>query len=360
MAACAAADVPAPARDEVVLVTSADDAYALPLAVMVRSALDRLDPARRLRLVVLDGGVTARSRARILRSWDPRRVAATWLPLDPRTVEHLPLRDHLSGVAYQRLFLAELLPPAFDRVLYVDADALVLADLGRLWDEPLDDLLALAVQDVSTPWIDGDRAPPHADGTPRRCLRARPIANYEALGLDPSAAYFNSGVLVLPLARWRAEGVGPRLARCVVENAAWLWSVDQYALNAVLAGRWRALDLRWNAQIFLHHYRSWRESPFEEAAFRAAREAPWIVHYVGDRKPWQLGIAVPHGAPWRRALATTAFGGAAGLPVRLAARVRHERARWRKRTKRPRRWLRGRARALRRALQRGVRAAAGR
>jgi lipopolysaccharide biosynthesis glycosyltransferase len=358
VAASSAADVPAPARDEVVLVTSADDAYALPLAVMVRSALDRLDPARRLRLFVLDGGVTVRSRARVLRSWDARRVATTWVPLDPRSVEHLPLRDHLSGVAYQRLFLAELLPASFDRVLYVDADALVLADLARLWDEPLDDLLALAVQDVSTPWIDGERAPPHADGAPRRCLRARPIANYAALGLTAAAAYFNSGVLVLPLARWRAEGVGERLARCVRDNAEWLWSVDQYALNVVLAGRWRALDLRWNAQIFLHFYRSWRESPFDEAAFRSASEAPWIVHYVGDRKPWQLGIELPHGEPWRRALAATAFGGAAGLPVRLAARVRYERARWRKRTKRPRRWLQGRARALRRAVQRTLRSAA--
>ena len=43
--------------DEIVLVTAADDGYAVPLAVTIRSALDRLALGRRMRLFILDGGL---------------------------------------------------------------------------------------------------------------------------------------------------------------------------------------------------------------------------------------------------------------------------------------------------------------
>ena len=51
-------------RDPIVAL-AADEAYALPLSVVVGSALARLDPARRLRLFVLDAGLARPTRARL-------------------------------------------------------------------------------------------------------------------------------------------------------------------------------------------------------------------------------------------------------------------------------------------------------
>ena len=55
-----------------VIVCAADGAYALPLAVMVRSLIANLADGRRLTLFVIDDGLSAKRRQRLLRSWQSR------------------------------------------------------------------------------------------------------------------------------------------------------------------------------------------------------------------------------------------------------------------------------------------------
>ena len=69
----------ASARDPVV-VCCADEAYALPLAVTVRSALDHLDPSRVLDLYVVDAGITPRKQlAEALALMEPSKVVGVVL-----------------------------------------------------------------------------------------------------------------------------------------------------------------------------------------------------------------------------------------------------------------------------------------
>ena len=86
-------------RDPIV-VTSADEAYAMPLAVMVRSLVANLDPARTLRLYVIDGGLTARSRARITASWPRERLAIEWLVPDLARLGKLKVSGHVHVATY--------------------------------------------------------------------------------------------------------------------------------------------------------------------------------------------------------------------------------------------------------------------
>ena len=48
--------------DDIVVVCAADDGYAMPLAVTIRSLIDHLGKDRRVQLFVLDGGLSAASR----------------------------------------------------------------------------------------------------------------------------------------------------------------------------------------------------------------------------------------------------------------------------------------------------------
>jgi len=56
------------ADHEITLVSASDDSYAMPLAVTIRSALDHLASGRRLRLYVVDGGLSEANKARLLKS----------------------------------------------------------------------------------------------------------------------------------------------------------------------------------------------------------------------------------------------------------------------------------------------------
>jgi lipopolysaccharide biosynthesis glycosyltransferase len=342
-----------------VVTCAADDAYALPLAVTIRSALDHLDPARRLRIHVIDAGISDVNRERLLASWPRERADVLFERLSMRKLAHVPVGGHISAASYVRILLPEILPPTLERVIYLDSDVVVLEDLGRLWDRPLAGALCLAVQDGSAPFMDVERACPRSVG---HVLTPRPIENYAALGIDPCAKYFNGGVMAIDLAGWRAERLPERFLRCVEDNRAWLRFWDQYALNAVLVGRWDELDLRWNVSPYLASYPSWDRSPFEREAFERAVASPWIVHFLGPDKPWQTGSRLRYAREFHRHRVGTAWEGWRGTLACADARVARERRRLRKQRgragkrlsrawRRARRWPRRLLERLRGALR---------
>ncbi len=129
------------------------------------------------------------------------------------------------------------------------------------------------------------------------------------VGPAPDAPYFNSGLLVVDLAQWRREGYADQVLQCLRrhrEHVVW-W--DQYALNVVLAGKWRALDRRWNQGAQIHVYPNWRESPFDREEFDRVRHSPWIVHYCSPDKPWHYFCRHPHADDFYRCLTRTAWRG---------------------------------------------------
>jgi len=338
-----------------VVAVAADDAYAIPLAVTVGSAIERLAGGRRLRVFVLDGGLSADSRARLLRSWDPARVTLEWLLPDRGAAEDLPQGGHISPMTYARILLARVLPAEVERILYLDTDVLVRADLCELWSRPLAGHVCLAVQDAAAPYIDADVAlPDHAERA-AHILTPRPVENYRDLGLDPRAPFLNAGVLLVDMGRWREEEVGPRALRCLAENRRFVRFWDQYALNVVLSGRWGALEPRWNASPYLATYTTWRQGPYPREAFERALADPSIVHFLGPAKPWQLGCRLPFAGEWRACFRRLAWSGPERARFALAARGGRERRRLAKAWRRGGKRLRPALRRLRRSLLRGAR-----
>jgi lipopolysaccharide biosynthesis glycosyltransferase len=183
--------------------------------------------------------------------------------IDDRSVSHLPATARLPHVMWYRLFLPELLPDV-DRVLYLDADTLVVDRIAPLWDLPLDESYVAAVSNVFEPQFAN-----------------RP----SLLGLDPTQEYFNSGVLLFNLAKMRHDGVTRRMLRFATEQQL-LWP-DQDVLNVVL-GRARVhLDPRWNCMNSLFYLEE-ANLVFGRDAVRAACSDPAIVHFEGSEmtKPW--------------------------------------------------------------------------
>ncbi|QDV76659.1 glycosyltransferase family 8 protein [Botrimarina mediterranea] len=291
----------------VVVATAADENYAIPLAVTVRSLIDSLAPSTQLRLVILDGGISTTSRERLKASWDDPRLEIEWQRPDTRTIAGAPVSGHVSAAAYLRLLLPTILDS--DRVIYLDSDMLVRRDVTALWDEPQGDSLIQAVQDLAAPWIDAEvAADRYAERLPLLAA-ARPVANYRELGLRPEAPYFNSGLMVANLALWREERIAQRVLECLQENSEQVLWWDQYALNVVLADRWRQLDHRWNQGAHIYNYPSWRLSPVGKDAIGPLRREPWIVHFCSPIKPWQDGCRHPFTSAFFETLERTEWRG---------------------------------------------------
>ncbi|HEX6684813.1 MAG TPA: glycosyltransferase family 8 protein [Candidatus Limnocylindrales bacterium] len=241
-------------REPIYVATSTDRKYLPYTAAMVHSLARSRHPATRIELTIMHVGVPQADRQKVEHA--AGGVAIQWVLIDVDRYRRwgLPIDPVVLTPHYFRCVLAHVYPASTQRVIYLDADTLVVDDLTPLWHWPL------------------ARRPLAAAGDLMSVVRDA-IGHWHEIGLDGDAPYFNSGVLVIDLAQWREERIGERVMRqCQADRHRLLirnrWPQhDQYGFNVVLQHRWARLDERWNH--------------FPER--RSAR--PGIVHFLGDTKP---------------------------------------------------------------------------
>jgi lipopolysaccharide biosynthesis glycosyltransferase len=274
----------------IVVACAADDRYAAPLAVMVRSLLDNLGPGRRAILHVLDGGIAPENRRKAMASWDLARAEVRWLPGPFSRVARLKPWESFGPTTFFRIVLADVLARDFRRAIYLDSDLLVLGDLGEIWDADLCGRPLGAVEDVFRRMAEG-------------------LPSWRELGLDPEARYFNAGVMLVDLERWREERIGAAVLEAVERHAPLFRWHDQDALNATLAGRWLDLDPHWNVGIESFWPRTWMGSTYSREAYESLVARPKIVHFCGVPKPWSPGSDHPRRDLYFRYLDRTDWSG---------------------------------------------------
>jgi len=248
-----------------------DEAFAHGLVALGRSLIAHRPHGRPLELYVFDAGLEPSTRARIDASWEEPATTVHWLTLDSAVMSRCGLGFLATRSAMcVTLVLDLLLPPHLERVLYLDADMLVLSNLAPLWDTDLGGHTAAAVRDTMIPAI-GDTTLP---------------GEYRALAEHPN---FNAGLLLVDLVKWRRDGVGQAARDCAARYDGSLWSVDQQILNWLLVDRWRPLPTAWNRMTHLRFIPSHEETCVSREEFEEARRAPRIAHFAGGVKPWRVG-----------------------------------------------------------------------
>src|SRR5689334_3585939 len=130
------------------IVMSSDDRLAMPLAVAAHSAVKNLK-GRPANLFILDGGMSEVSKRRIAKTIPADQVHIHWIqPVSGRLNEIFEKRRRYARyplAAYYRLLLPEILPREIKKVIYLDVDVIVLADLATLWRIDVEPYQFLAV-----------------------------------------------------------------------------------------------------------------------------------------------------------------------------------------------------------------------
>ncbi|MBI2823286.1 MAG: glycosyltransferase family 8 protein [Planctomycetia bacterium] len=333
-----------PADRHPIVVLAADENFAMPLAATVRSALDNLAGDRRLRVYVLDAGILEATKNRLLRSWPDGRYQVEWLRIDASKLAGLPESGHVNLVTYFRILMERVLPADLRRAIYLDADLVIRADLGRLWDSDFAGAWCLAAQDCAAPYMDAAEALANYPSCAPYMGSARPVPNFQALGLPADAAYFNAGVLLADLTAWRSAGIARLALECLDRNRQHVQWWDQYALNVVLADRWGRLDMRWNQGMHAYAYPTWKRSPFDRQTFEQLRDDPYIVHFTTRDKPWRPLCRHPMRGEFFKYVDRTAWAGWRPAPApRIELFLERFRAQER-RLRQNRKWLLNQAR----------------
>lgn len=171
---------------------------------------------------------------------------------------------HITVSTMDRLFLPELLAEV-DKVLYLDADILVQADVAELFDMDLDGAVIAGKQSNHRLWKNAvrmsTRASLHLPAEKAWELRRRLHYTHKL-----SARTFNAGVLVMDLATMRAE----KFTESYLYLGEHCHFNDQDILNVYANGRVRYLDPSWN------------HVPNQDQI-----ETARIIHWAGPVKPWK-------------------------------------------------------------------------
>lgn len=236
------------------LVMACDEAYAMQLATTLRSIVEANRNVH-LEVYVLSDGFSENARRKVVHSLPDRSVSIHWVTVDLKLFAEFATSPHISKMTYARLLIPSILKDDVSRVLYLDSDILVLDDLRLLWDVDLEGAVIGGVIDQLDAKIKG------GEPVPKEMPRVRD--------------YFNAGVLLIDIDRWRQEQISERALQYLIKYPHTPYS-DQDALNVACDGMWKKLNGRWN---FQNHC----VTNFSQMA---PEQRPAIIHFVTNQKPW--------------------------------------------------------------------------
>ena len=184
-----------------------------------------------------------------------------------------------SYAANMRLFLDEVLDETVDKILYLDADTIVDTDLRELFSKEMDGKTIGMVMDSL-----GE-------------------SHKFQIGLNKQDEYFNSGVILFDMAKWREQKYSDRIARHVAKVRKHYPAPDQDLLNVVCCKDILRLDIRYNFQpihaVFSdkQYYRVMKPIVYYgKEEISKAREQVAIYHcfrFLGEF-PWHKGNLHPY------------------------------------------------------------------
>ncbi|ARA94428.1 hypothetical protein AWN76_015550 [Rhodothermaceae bacterium RA] len=165
---------------------------------------------------------------------------------------------HGEIVPFVKIFIAESVSPEVERILYLDADVIVLSGILNLFNIDMDGNVVAAVSHETV-------------------NRSYARSLYLGEGFGGGDRIFNSGVMLIDVSRWKNGGISDRLVRFVDTNHNRYDGADQVPMNVILRNRVMFLPVRYNKRV----------SPGKR--FDPGNLKEGIIHFVGIPKPWDLG-----------------------------------------------------------------------
>lgn len=266
-------------------VYATDDNYAPILAVSILS-LCRCN--KNVNIVVIDDGICIENKKKIediAHSGDSDIFFIKGIRIEEMFSFHLNM-DRGSMVQFARLFLRDILPDEWDRVIYLDCDTLIR--------HPLDDLFETDMQGMTIAGVEDAFGRLH----------------WKKLGLDKEDVYVNSGMLLINLKRWREENIEQQFRKIIINKEGKIPQGDQGIINAVLKGKIFKLPVRYNMVAYNFDFTYWEmilyRKPYEYYSKKEIEEAkknPAIVHFTRSfvsMRPWENSkIKHVYGEEWQ-------------------------------------------------------------
>lgn len=224
--------------------------------------------------------LTGEEKARLSEAAEMARSEIQVHLIDDACFSSMLLSDGVAAFFY-RFLVPPTMDGVADRVLYLDGDMMVRGSLRYLAELDLTDYAAAVVTDRK-----------------------------ERLQMERvhTAHYFNAGMMLINVDRWREKGFFDDIVRRAEENVKKvgkrLSHHDQDIHNQMLDGHTLYIDRKYN-----YLYNLDRQSLFKKQPVNAAWQDQIIIHFAGHAKPWHSWVQdwpvvvayaeIQRRSPWR-------------------------------------------------------------
>lgn len=280
-----------------------DNNYAQHCAVMLASLFEN-NKEHSIHIHLLHNKLSPANKTGLTKVLKKYNAQFTFYEVDESMLEGASVTHHVSIATYFRLFMPRLINVTITKVLYLDSDLIILKNIGDLWETEISQVYLAATPETMTD------------------------SHLKKIGLQSDSKYFNGGVLLINLERWRKLDVFSKSVQLIKNNTIQLTFWDQDIMNILFEKAWKPLDYKWNVSHYFYND-AWNHTHFGISAdrYQQLKSDPSILHFSGHIKPWDFYTEHPmkqeyykyiQYTPWRR---FKGFG-APGFQAKLIYKIR--------------------------------------
>ena len=196
------------------------------------------------------------------------------------------VKNNMISYMFARLFIGSSIPSYVSKIIYIDCDTLYIDNILELYNtEITNEYVFAAVRDL---W---------------------PSSYNRVIGFDESEAYFQSGILLIDLKKWRFLECEKEIIEYVNSLNTYLFMHDQDILNICFRGKIQTLSPKYGMIYLLRQYSArdciWFSGKndlgyYTEECINEAKDNAHVVHYAGDYfgRPWSFPKACKDNRMW--------------------------------------------------------------
>lgn len=243
--------------NEIPVFFASDDNYIPCLAVAIHSLEKNANKKNNYKLIILHSGMSEKGKQEI-KEFEQENIKIDFKDIsnienDLKDDLALRLRDYYSSTIYYRIFIGSLFPE-YHKAVYIDSDVVLLDDIANLYNTDLEGNIIGAIP----------------DGVVHDSKKLQDYVEVND-GVE-NKKYFNSGVLVIDLDKFRETRVEERFVRILTKYNCDTIAPDQDYLNILCKDKVKYLPLSWDKMPdYCEH--------LDEKDLH-------LIHYNMFRKPW--------------------------------------------------------------------------
>ena len=237
------------ASERINLAFNIDNNYVTYMLLTINSIFKNNVSDSQFHIYVVENDLNQKNKAKIKKFIEKNKQNVEFISISKEKLnvgESYYFCTPITNIAFARIFLPQLLPD-IDKVLYLDSDLLVLADIKELYNKNISGYAMGMVTDFSD---------------------AYKIIKHE---MQP---YYNDGVILMDLEYMRKHHLTEKIVEYAKKNPGLVYA-DQDLFNNSVHKYIKKLDDEWNNQYYVYNKTGYTLTPESK-----------ILHYISSVKPW--------------------------------------------------------------------------